>query len=218
MQERLRLGAGSGRVSARTAQLAIAIALGCGAGCSSSKLVDTWTDSQFSGPPLANIFVISDRRDPARRALWEDGVVTLLGDRGVAATACHRAFPDSLPTEAALRAALRAGKFDGLLSLAKPRVQQRERYVAGNPSSVPETVYGPFFGGYATIYRDVYAPGYTETETTLRIQVNVYRATEHESLVWSTTTETLDPSSPGQVSREVSQLIVPALSRAKIIP
>jgi len=204
--------------AARALAGAVLAALVAGPGCSSSQLLDTWVDPQFSGPPFRNLFVISDRKDLVRRALWEDNLVSQLGARGLAATACSRTFPDSLPDATALRVALRAGNFDGLLLVAKPRTQQRTRYVSGTPTTVPETVYGPFFNGYATIYREVYSPGYTETEKALRIQVNVYRIDDRETLLWSTTSETIDPSSPAQVSREVSQLLVPALVRAKIVP
>jgi hypothetical protein len=196
----------------------LASALVLGTGCSSSRLADTWVDPQWSGPPLRNVLVVSDRKDPMRRALWEDKLVQELGDRGVAATACHRTFPDSLPTQAELRRALQSGGFDGLLLVAKPRTQERSRYVPGAATSVPETVAGPFFNGYATIYHDVYSPGYTEIEKTLRIQFSVYRTGDQGGLLWGTTSETLDPSSAAQVSHEVSQLVVPALVHAAVIP
>jgi hypothetical protein len=153
-----------------------------------------------------------------RRTLWVDSFVNQLAARGTQATACHRTFPDSLPDARALRAALRAGGYDGLLFVAKPTTQNRERVVPGTTTSVPQVVYGPFFDGYTTVYRNIYTPGYTEKETAVRIHVDVYRTGEHEVLLWSTTSETVDPASPAQVSREVTTLIVPALVRAKIVP
>ena len=61
--------------------------------------------------------------------------------------------------------------------------------------------------------------GYTETEKIVHYQIDVWSAGgERGTLIWSGTTQSIDPASSRDVSQEISRLIVPELARSGVIP
>jgi len=66
-------------------------------------------------------------------------------------------------------------------------------------------------------YRRVYEPGYVETDRVVRYEINVWSTREPGRLVWTGTTESVDPTSVEQVSREISAKIVPELQEQGVL-
>jgi hypothetical protein len=47
-------------------------------GCASSQLSYMWKDPLFKDAPMRNMLIITVKKDPVRRRLWEDGLVSEL--------------------------------------------------------------------------------------------------------------------------------------------
>lgn len=199
-----------------TLAVATAMALsGCGA---SSSLVNMWRDPTFTGSPMRKIFVITVKKDPAQRRIWEDGFVSELAKRGVTAVPSYQTFPNALPDTQQVIDAVKDQGFDGVLAVHRLPTETSSYYVPGYVTTVPRTRYNPWSGMYNTYYRRVYEPGYTETARIVRYQIDLWSTQADGRMVWTGTSESIDPSSSQAVNREISSMIVPELARVEILP
>jgi hypothetical protein len=201
------------RTRARFSAVWLLVAAALAGGCGSTSLVNMWTDSSYGGAPL-------------RRRIFEDALCGELAKRGVSAVPSYRIFPDGPPAEDACKAHVTSGNYDGLIVVKRAGRQTRQNYVPGYSTVEPVTRYNPWWGTWDTAYREVYTPGYVETETALRFEIMVYGlrpgnkpgpSSEPSELLWTGTTETIDPTSSTSTSKEISSVVVPELAKAKII-
>jgi hypothetical protein len=196
-------------------------------GCASTSLVNMWKDTAFSGPPLHNFFVMSAAKNESRRRIFEDAFCAELVKHGAAATPSYRIFPDGPPSEQACQEHVAAGNYDGLMVVRRTGRETRENYVPGYTTVEPVTRYNPWWGTWTTAWREVHTPGYVDTETAVRFEFLVYGpppgqtagpGTTLSALLWTGTTETIDPTSAVDLSNEIAKTVIPELVKAKIIP
>jgi hypothetical protein len=186
--------------------LAGVMAAGCG---SSSQLVDVWRDPSYEGPGFSNVLVMAMMRDPVRRRLWEDQLAGELEKHGGRATPSYQLFPESLPDSTRAIETVRRRGFDGVLFTTMLPTETSTRHVPGYVETVPVTRYSWWANAYYTSYAHLYQPGYTETQRVTRLRTG--------RLVWSGTTEVMDPSSAQEVRNQVADRIVPELSKQGIV-
>lgn len=186
--------------------------------CASSGLVNMWRDPSFQASPMRNMLVIAAKKNPVHRRMWEDGFTAELGKHGIAATPSYRLFPDALPDTQAVVAAVRDSSYDGVLVTTKLPTERNVRYVPGYSTVEPVLRPRGWRGAYYTYYQRVYYPGYVETETIIRYQTDVWTTEGDGRLIWSGTTESIDPGSSRAINREITKLIVPELQRQGILP
>jgi len=200
------------------ALLAVALAASLAGGCgSSTRLVNMWRDPNPPGAPLRNVIVVALVRDGTTRRIWEDGLARELERHGVSATPSYRDFPDASPDKDQLADFAGSHGYDGVIGVHRMGARTEQRYVPGYVVSQPVTRFSPWRDAYYTYYRRVYEPGYVETDRLVRNQVDVWAIDGGGQLVWTGTTETIDPSSSTDVSREITSLIVPELDRSGVI-
>ena len=202
----------AGLISA--AVLAAVVVSSC---ATSSSLVNLWKDPQYPKQPWRDVPVVAMKKDPVMRRVWEDGVARQLARRGVEATPSYRQFPDAVPDTQQVVSAVKSHRYDGVLVAHGLHPRTDTRYVSGYVDLQPEDLYDPWTGIYSTYYRDVYHPGYTETEKIVRYRVQVWSTEGQGRLVWPGTTETIDPTSKQDVNRQVSRPIAPELARSGVI-
>ena len=190
---------------------------GCG---SSHHLVNMWEDPNHPLLPMKNILVIDLIKDNAIRRLWEDDFVGALERQGVAAVPSYRLFPDSPPDTMQVAAALRTHLCDGVIVTRRLTDLAKEQFVPGNvdesknPAASGDT---PWLARFYSNYVDFYEPGYTETGKVVRHRTDVWSTRGRGRLVWTATSEVLDPSSGEEVSRYVAGMIVPELVRRRVV-
>lgn len=201
----------------RLAQAALAVALAALTACTSTSLVNMWRDPVQPRQPLHTMLVVTLRRDAAARRVWEDDFVSALKSHGVNATASYTIFPDAAPDTAALTASVRSRGFDAVLVAHQLPTSTETHYVPGYLSNEPVTFMSPWTGHYYTYFTDVYAPGYTETNTVVRYESEVWMTRGSGRLIWSGTTESINPSTADQVHREITDVIVPALVKSGVM-
>jgi len=187
------------------------------AACTSTSLVNMWRDPAYPRQPLHSILVVTLRKDPATRRVWEDDFVAALKSAGVSATASYSIFPDAAPDTAALTASVRRRGFDAVLVAHQLPTNTETRYVPGYLSNEPVTFLSPWTGHYFTYFTDVYSPGYRETDRIVRYETEVFMTGGAGRLIWSGATESLNPSSATQVHQEITKVIVPALVKSGVM-
>jgi len=186
------------------------------AACTTTSLVNMWKDPNGPREPLNRVLVVTLRKSPATRRLWEDGFVASLKRHGVNATPSYQLFPGAAPDTVALADAVRSRGFDGLLLAHEVSASNETRYVPGYLSAEPVTYLSPWTGHYYAFYARVYAPGYLETDRVVRYETEVYDAREGGRLVWSGTTESVNPASAEAVNKEIAHAVVPELVKSGV--
>jgi hypothetical protein len=186
-------------------------------GCTSTSLVNMWRDPTYPRQPLTSTLVVALRRDATTRRNWEDEFVASLKSHGITATPSYAVFPDAPPDTAALSAAVRGRGFDAVLVTHALGSTTETHYVPGYVSAEPTTYLSPWTGHYYTYYSQVYSPGYLEADRVVRYETEVWMVRGTGRLVWSGTTETLNPASSQQVNQEIADVIVPALAKSGVV-
>jgi hypothetical protein len=201
-----------------TAFLGAAIILASACATNHSRLTDAWRDPAYAGPPVRTVLVVAASTNATRRRVWEDAFVAALKQDNVQATPSYTMFPNDIPSVDSLQQRVGDGTFDAVVLTHHLSTEDRQHYVPGYTQVRPVgAYYDPFWRSYRYVYQRIHTPGYVENDRVLRFETGVYDLRNDGKLVWVGTSETLNPESAGQVSREISQLIVPGLREAKIL-
>lgn len=180
-------------------------------GCSRTSLNNMWHDPSYSGKPMKNLLVIGIRKNDGGRRIWEDAFVASLKDKGAQATPSYRLFPNALPDTDQVVDKVRENGYDGVLIVSRMDPGTATNYVPGYTTVQPITHYNAWRGYYTTHYREVYTPGYTETNKVSRNEVMLWSTGEDARMVWTGTTATLNPEDGARVRKEVTGAVVPQL-------
>lgn len=205
-------------MTGRALHLLVALSLLLASGCATTRVVDTWRDPGFHGPPLRKVLVVGMSPDGLVRRSFEDRFVVSLRERGLDAIASYRELPDiDRPTDAQLREAIARTGVEGALITHLIGVAERTYYEPGYPYAGVGYGYGPLYPYYMGSFGYVYSPGYLRTDTIVRLQTRLFRADNGTELVWIGTSETFNPSSEVDLVREVIPRVVDSLAKAKLI-
>jgi hypothetical protein len=188
------------------------------AGCAKSPMINVWKDPSYKLGPMKKVFAVAVRKEPVRRRIWEDTLVEELGSHGVTAASSYTLFPVTAPDSLQFLTAVGQGAYDGIIvSVRLPNVTE-QTYVPGYTKMEPVTFYGSFLHQYATYWRQVQVPAYTETNEVRRFETDVWTTGDGGRLIWSGTIETSDAAPAGTVAQVIHNQIVTALVEAGILP
>lgn len=201
--------------------------------CSSSQLVNMWKDPVHPKAPIDKMFVVGFRTDAARRRFIEDAVVKELTRVGLTAVPSYQAFAAALPDTQQVKDIAKRDGYNGVVVVMPLGTETRETYVPGYVTTAPAPYYGGYgyggygyggyggaygYGGYyAPAYTTVYQPGYVEQDQIVRVRIDVWSSDGSGIMVWSGTTESINPSSTDQLRKEIMQLVVPELRKSGVI-
>lgn len=107
--------------------------------------------------------------------------------------------------------------FDGVMIVHPLGTQSETHYVPGYVRTVPTLGYDRWYGVYYNYYRRIYEPGYVETEQVVRHQIDVYSTGTDGRLVWTGTSESVDPASRDEVRVKVADRVVSELVASKVL-
>ena len=190
-----------------------------GAGCGSShQLMNMWKDPEYPRRPLTKVLVVTMKRDDAVRRLWEDDFVQALQDKGISAEPSYRLFANAYPDTQQIARAVRERGYDGVIVTRRLPNRTQTEYVPGYVQQQPVTVYNPWLNVFYSDYVDVWEPGYTETSQVVRHKTDVWSTGPEGRLVWTGTSEVIDPASSAQVSGYIAGMVVPELEKKHVIP
>jgi hypothetical protein len=201
--------------------LVFLISAGTLAACSKTitSIPLSWRNPDFQHTAFKKLFIIGVGEDEGGRRLFEDTFAKALAYQGTSAQASWGVLPQSTQlTEEQVLGAVEGGGFDGVLITRLLSVDQSEEYVPGSTYVVPPTYYGHgYYGYYGSSYDVVHQPGYFKTNTTFRVETNLY-AVAGGGLVWSGQSETLNPESLTDVIDSMTAAVAKKLKQEKLIP
>lgn len=184
-------------------------------GCSTSQLVDVWKAPQFDFNSINKVVVIAAIDGQNKRRIWEDSFVNVLHDYGIEATPSYKLFPKDIPNEDEIHSTFN-NKYDGVVLVQKLNSKIVKRFVPGDYYMRPVGwMYNPFFRHYRWIYSGYHTPGYFTRDKIVRFQASLYQTNDEGTLIWDATSEVETPHSQKQLSRELSDLIVPNMMNKK---
>jgi hypothetical protein len=213
----------------RTCRRASAVAslAAIAAGCATTEIVSHWKDPQYAGGALKKVVVFVAAKDETVRRASEDRAVSGLSGatKGVAS---YTLFPEQKEldkkNEEKIKAVLQKQGIDGAVVTRLESVDKNAVYVPPQSYAVPGAVppvagvpYGSFYGYYGYAYGYAYTtPGYTYQETKYRIETLVYRLPQG-NIIWTATTESVNPDSRQQVAEELLRVVGRELVKDGII-
>jgi hypothetical protein len=203
-----------------TLLMSMAISVVIVSGCGTTQQANLWVDPSYNAAPMKKLMVIAMTPDQLRRRMWEDAVVSVLNSKehaGTVAVACYQLFPKDIPDTITIRLKTKEEGFDGVLIVAKAQRDTTTNDVAGYTTNELVTRYSMRWNAYVTRYEDVYHPGYTETETTVSVRTDLLVPQEDGRLVWSVTSESVDPTSAEQFRSSVANGVASQLKKERFI-
>ena len=179
----------------------------------------SWRNPAIDNTVFKKLFVIGVGEDEVGRRLFEDTFASSLAEQGTTAQASWGSLPQSTQlTEEQIRGAIDGGNFDGVLITRLLGVDQSQQYVPPSTHTVPTAYHGyGYYGYYGTSYAVVHEPGYFKTNTTFRLETNLYSVATSD-LVWSGQSETLNPESLSDVIDSMTLAVAKKLKAEKLIP
>ena len=198
----------------RTAAL---VALAACAGTTTSIPI-SWRNPGYEGVVFDDLLVIGVGRNEGSRRLFEDEFTKKLASEGARAKASWQLLPSSDPlSREEIAKAVQEGDFDAVLITRLLGVDKEQQYVKGSRYSVPTNYYGSaYYGYYATSYAVVHEPGYFKTNTTYRLETNLYSVND-SGLVWSGQSDTVNPNSVADVIDSMTTAVAKTLRTEGLI-
>ncbi|MBC6367403.1 hypothetical protein [Algoriphagus sp. AK58] len=203
------------------ASFAILFAL---ASCSpSTKIIGSWTSPEKPASAYQKILVVGLSSNLVNRQAFEEELVATLIEDGVQSTSSLTIIPvGSAATEVGMTKALetvRSTGHDAILTVALLDQTSETRYVQGTTTYAPMGYGGYYgrFGGYYGYYGAMtYDPGYYTTDKMYYVEVNLYDS-KTEGLVWSSQSETTNPSNLESFSHTFAGVVVDRMIKDGII-
>ena len=183
-----------------------------------TKMVATKDEVKSKEAPPRKILVLTVAVDPISRASYEDVIAGEVSLRGANAVASHLAFPELPKERGPFEEKLRADGFDAVMISRIVSSEDKIKMTEGHTSYATDYQGTDYWGGYWYTYEKVFVPGYLEKEKRVRVRTDLWRASEGKGqLVWTGTSETLNPRTAAQAGREVGVAVAKALAKAGLI-
>ncbi len=185
------------------------------ASCASTTLQSQWRDPGYTAGPFKKIFVIGlSARDVTARRIFEDVMVAKLMAAGVQAIPewQHLGSDGQVP-EGVVSAAVDA---TGAAAVLMARLVAIDTRYSVTPVAVPGPGFG-WYGRYAGWYSGWYAaPQVTQYDVVI-VETSLFD-TKTKRLVWSATSQTVDPASVQKEAPVFADTIIGALQKAGLLP
>lgn len=185
-------------------------------GCSSSKLVQSWHEPAFQDKPLGKILVLGVFKNDLDRRLYEDSVVMALEKGKHQAVTGYSLMPNpsDYDEKEEIIAAVQKTNADAVLIATLKGVGKEEKYIPPRVSYEPMMGFGHgMYDYYAVSYNRVVTPGYTVTNTVVRLEVTVF-SVKTKKMVWAGATRSVNPDSRKRLVKETTGLIVGDMKKA----
>ena len=189
------------------------------AGCSSTSLVNRWNDPEFKGPPLQKILVIGIIKDDIKRRSFEQEFSKLISGTGLTGIASYTLLPDlkSADEKSEVLAVVEKVGADGVMVVTLQGVSKEERDVPPSVNYAPTMGRGnSMYSYYGMRHTTVYNPGYTVTDTVVRMDTKLF-AVSTEKMIWAGKTESFNASSSAAIVSELEKLVISDMKKSGVV-
>ncbi|TDK42508.1 hypothetical protein [Algoriphagus formosus] len=200
----------------------ILIALLISACGTSVRILGSWTNPSKPSTGYQSVFVTALTQNVLARQAVESDLEQLLNSKGVEAVSSFEVIPPGFKAgeerkEEVLNKIRELGS-ETILTVTLLDQTNETRYVPGTTMYTPMRYgyYGRFWPYYNTYSPYMYEPGYYTTDKNYYLEANLYDANSEE-LIWSTQSETTNPTSLEDFSTAFANSIVKQLIKDGII-
>jgi hypothetical protein len=174
----------------------VVLAALAGVACATkTTLSNVWRSESYPSGAMQHIFVIGIAQEEANRRSFEDSFAAALALQNVEAVASYELLPGhERLSRASIENAISGRGFQGVLVTRLLNVDEQTTYVPPSTYVRPGYYGRGMYGYYGSSWDVVHNPGYTVTETIVRLETHLYDARTAD-LVWAAHSETFDPSS-----------------------
>jgi len=187
----------------------------------STKFVFTWMNPSSTGAHFANILVLGINGKVENRAEFEDQLSAAIARPGIQAIPSYSLLPrpNSTPIDMnQLKDVIRGQNIDAVVASRLIKVNEKVTVIPGQPITPFPYYYNTFYGYYGAIYPVVYSPDYLQVDKTAQIETNFYSTAKPDGeLIWTGTSDTINPRSPLKAIDAIAKLIVQELQKQNII-
>jgi hypothetical protein len=187
-------------------------------GCATTAFNSTWRapDAQpvrLDGKKVAAVFM---SRNPTRRHLAEDALAAEITQRGGIGIPSYTLLGDDNPVDPdSVRRRLADSGIDGVITMRVVGREQQSTYVHP-PHWAPDPYYGTWSGYWGHGWREVYEPGYLQTDTLVSVETLVYSFVQ-DKLLWAGMSETINPTRADELARELAGKVAKELQKEGLL-
>ena len=187
-------------------------------GCSSTTLVNIWSDPSFQPPPLKKMIVISVSKDSVYRHIWEEAFSDELTKHDVAATPSYRLFPNAVPDTNQVMQIIQSNGFDGILVYRRLLPETKTKYKQGFEMSENNIVYDRLHKKFVASYftDEDYAEHVDSQKVDIRT-IDIWTTRNDGQLIWRAMSRTPEPNEVQEVRPKIVKLVMSELTRHGII-
>ncbi len=187
------------------------------ASCGSTKLTSVWKDNTYEGA-IDKIMVVAVTENTRNRLIFEREFVEAFKNIGVEAVASVDVTPsEEKSNEAVILAEARKQGISMILVTHLIGVEDKEVYHPPTTQAVPVRGYHNRFNSYyPRVYEYVHEPGYYTQHKNVNLETNLYE-TRTEKLIWSVTSETIDPKSVNKIIESLSNEVIKNLRKNNLL-
>ncbi|HUO33551.1 MAG TPA: hypothetical protein VMU43_01025 [Candidatus Acidoferrum sp.] len=189
-------------------------------GAKSTKLAFTWKNPNYAGPSFKNVLVLAMNGRASSRADFEDRLVAAIARPGIQAVPSYSLLPrpESTPINMdQMRDVVQGQGFDAIVVSSLVKYKKTVTYVPGQTYPL-NPYYGTFYGYYGALSPVVYSPGYLQTDTAAQVETNFYSTAKPDGeLVWTGTSNTVNPRSVTKAIDGIVKVVVQALEKENLI-
>jgi hypothetical protein len=184
--------------------------------CASTKLTSGWHDAKYD-KPLQIIMVVGVSDDEKKRRVFEDVFVERFEKNGIKAISSMRVIPPgtALNEDTVQGAALERG-VDAILVTHLIRAGIETVYGPSPTGGARWRDYGDFGDYYDMARSDAQQTDYVSRKMLVRLQNNLYD-TKTEKLIWTATSESVEPKTVRQIVESLSGPVMTDLRNRKLI-
>jgi len=184
--------------------------------CATTELTKVYTDSAYSGGPIESVMVVGVSKKAKNRKMFEQFFTNQFKSNGIKAVSSAAVIPgDNDPNKDKIKGAAIEQGMGSVLVTHLVGVEKDETHHADSFTATPDShlVFGTYYTG---TYRYEYRPGYTEQNTKVKLESNLYE-TKTEKLIWSATSESINPESVNKVIEELCKEVMKSLRQNNLI-
>ena len=185
--------------------------------CGGTKLTSAWKDTSYEGT-IDKIMVVAVTENTRNRLIFEREFVEAFKKIGVEAVASVDIIPsEEKSNEGIILTEARKRGIPMILVTHLIGVEDKEIYHPPKTYTAPSRgYYGRFNSYYPRVYEYVHEPGYYTKHESVNLETNLYE-NKTEKLIWSVTSETLDPESVNKIIESLSKEVIKNLRKNKLL-
>jgi len=189
----------------------------------SIKMVTSWLNPKYQGKTFHKVLVIGVAQDLEVRADFEDEMAAQIARPGMQTIPGNqillRPDPKAKLDLVYLREQIRANQIDAVVVSRLLRIDKKVISVPSTTYVAPFPYYYSFYGYLGAVYPVVYDPGYTQVNTTVAVETNVYATSAPDGeLVWTGASDSFNPKSAKKVADDLVKLVPKQMEKDGLLP